>query len=229
MPRRASSVRKRSLEAASTQSLSTLVSALATASCIELACTRRWRLLPLWGLGFGYPPPPGDREGDVAKPPRSPSVSRPSTGPARRGARPVEGFGQEVVHARFAAGPAVLVEGVGGERHDGGGDALRRDAAGGGQAVHARHAHVHQDQVEGRRGPPARLLAPGRAVYLQPSRARRARARSALTGLSSASSTRARRRRQGRRARPPRGRRRRRRPGRRGSHATDARRSGLIR
>jgi hypothetical protein len=65
--------------------------------------------------------------------------------------RRLERLGDEIVHAGGEAGGLVGTHGVGGQGDDRqvGGDAAEfADEPGGPQAVHHRHLHVHQDQVE---------------------------------------------------------------------------------
>ena len=61
----------------------------------------------------------------------------------------IDRLGDEVVHARRLAALAILVEGIGGHRQDGQRRAAgqRADGARRLQTVHARHLHIHEDQV----------------------------------------------------------------------------------
>ena len=63
-------------------------------------------------------------------------------------------FGHKAVHAGGGAAVAVYLHGVGGHGQDGHGVelAVLADGAGGGQAVHHRHLHVHQHHVIGHIG-----------------------------------------------------------------------------
>src|SRR3989344_7469164 len=59
----------------------------------------------------------------------------------------VQRLDQMLVHSGLQAQAPVLGEGVGGQGQYGGGVARSADGAGGGGTVHARHPHVHEDQV----------------------------------------------------------------------------------
>ena len=62
----------------------------------------------------------------------------------------IDGLGQIIVHARRQTGVAIALHGIGGHGDDHHIALARRQAAdnaGGGQSVHARHLHVHEDQI----------------------------------------------------------------------------------
>ncbi len=117
-----------------------------------------------------------------------------------------ERLGQVGVHAGGEAALAFLEHGVGGERHDGHRVAAvlplpAAQGAGGFQAVHDRHLHVHENAVEVLLPARARALAPSPAVATsRPRCSSMRRATSRFTSLSSTSSTRPRSR-SGRRSR----------------------------